>query len=108
MQLKQITQYIESIAPLAFQESYDNSGLIIGNPEDEISGALISLDITEEVLDEAIGKNLNLVICHHPIVFSGLKKLNGRNYIERCVAKAIKNEIAIYAAHTNLDSILAE
>lgn len=105
MKLKQISQYIESIAPLAFQESYDNSGLIIGQPEDEISGVLISLDITEEVLDEAISKNLNLVICHHPIVFSGIKKLNGRNYIERCVAKAIKNDIAIYAAHTNLDSV---
>lgn len=105
MQIKQITQYIESIAPLAFQESYDNAGLIIGNPDDEISGALISLDITEEVLDEAISKNLNLIICHHPIVFSGIKKLNGKNYIERCVAKAIKNDMAIYAAHTNLDSV---
>jgi dinuclear metal center protein, YbgI/SA1388 family len=105
MQIKQITQYIESIAPLAFQESYDNAGLVIGNPEDEVSGALISLDITEEVLDEAIRKNLNLVICHHPIIFSGIKKLNGKNYIERCVAKALKNDIAIYAAHTNLDSV---
>jgi dinuclear metal center YbgI/SA1388 family protein len=106
MLLKQITQYIESVAPLAFQESYDNAGLIIGHAETEISGALISLDITEEVLDEAIQKKLNLVVCHHPIVFSGLKKLNGKNYVERCVAKAIKNEIAIYAAHTNLDSVL--
>lgn len=105
MQIKQITQYIESIAPLALQESYDNAGLIIGNPEDEVSGALISLDITEEVLDEAIHKKLNLVICHHPIIFSGIKKLNGRNYIERCVVKAIKNDIVIYAAHTNLDSV---
>jgi dinuclear metal center YbgI/SA1388 family protein len=105
MLLKQITQCIESIAPLAFQESYDNAGLIIGHPEDEISGALISLDITEDVMDEAIQKKLNLVICHHPIVFSGIKKLNGKNYIERCVAKAIKNDIAIYAAHTNLDSV---
>ena len=105
MQIKQITQYIESIAPMALQESYDNAGLIIGNPEDEVSGALISLDITEEVLDEAIHKKLNLVICHHPIIFSGIKKLNGRNYIERCVAKAIKNDIGIYAAHTNLDSV---
>lgn len=105
MLLKQITQYIESIAPLAFQESYDNAGLIIGNPNDEVSGALISLDITEEVLDEAIQKKLNLVICHHPVVFGGIKKLNGKNYIERCVAKAIKNDISIYAAHTNLDSV---
>jgi dinuclear metal center YbgI/SA1388 family protein len=105
MQLKQITQFIESVAPLAFQESYDNTGLIIGHPEDEISGILISLDITEEILDEAISKNLNLIVAHHPILFSGIKKLNGKNYIERCVAKAIKNDIAIYAAHTNLDSV---
>lgn len=105
MQLKEITRIIESVAPLAYQESYDNAGLIIGHPEDEIAGILITLDITEEVLDEAIIKKLNLVIAHHPIVFSGLKKLNGKNYIERCVAKAIKNDIAIYAAHTNLDSV---
>jgi len=105
MQLKQITQFIESVAPLAFQESYDNSGLIIGQPEDEISGILIALDITVEILDEAIIKGLNLVVVHHPIIFSGLKRLNGKNYIERCVLKAIKNDLAIYAAHTNLDSV---
>ncbi len=105
MQLKQITNFIESIAPLAFQESYDNAGLIIGQPHDEISGILITLDVTEEILDEAITKNLNLIVCHHPIVFNGIKKLNGKNYIERCVAKAIKNDVAIYAAHTNLDSV---
>jgi len=105
MKLRQITQFIESIAPLAFQESFDNAGLIIGHPEDEISGILITLDITEEILDEAISKNLNLIVAHHPIIFSGIKKLNGKNYIERCVAKAIKNDIAIYAAHTNLDSV---
>ncbi len=105
MQIKQITQYIESIAPLAFQESYDNSGLIIGHPEDEVSGILITLDITEEILDEAIIKKLNLIVAHHPVIFGGIKKLNGRDYVERCVAKAIKNDIAIYAAHTNLDSV---
>ena len=105
MLLKEITQYIESIAPLAFQESYDNSGLLIGNPSDEVSGILISLDITEAIIDEAISKNLNLIVAHHPIIFSGFKKLNGKNYIERCVAKAIKNDIAIYTAHTNLDSV---
>jgi dinuclear metal center YbgI/SA1388 family protein len=105
MQLKEITQFIESIAPLSFQESYDNAGLIIGRPEDEISGILITLDITEAILDEAIDKKLNMVLAHHPIVFSGLKKLNGKNYIERCVAKAIKYDIAIYAAHTNLDGV---
>jgi dinuclear metal center YbgI/SA1388 family protein len=105
MQLNQITQYIESIAPLAFQESYDNVGLIIGHPDDEISGILITLDITEEILDEAIHKKLNLIVAHHPIIFGGIKKLNGRNLVERCVAKAIKNDVAIYAAHTNLDSV---
>ena len=105
MQIREITQYIESIAPLSFQEGYDNSGLIIGRQEDEISGILITLDITEEILDEAIRKKLNLIITHHPIIFSGLKKLNGTNYIERCVAKAIKNDLAIYAAHTNLDGV---
>ncbi len=105
MQLNEITRFIESVAPLSFQESYDNAGLIIGNPEDEITGILISLDITEEILDEAISKNLNLIVAHHPIIFSGLKKLTGKNYIERCVAKAVKNDIAIYASHTNLDSV---
>ncbi len=105
MQLKKITQYIESVAPLAFQESYDNAGLIIGHSEDEVSGILITLDITEEILDEAISKKLNLIVAHHPVIFSGIKKLNGRNYVERCIAKAIKNDIAIYAAHTNLDSV---
>jgi dinuclear metal center YbgI/SA1388 family protein len=105
MQIKEITQFIESIAPLAYQESYDNAGLIVGKANDEISGILISLDITEEIIDEAISRSLNLVIAHHPIVFNGLKKLNGRNYVERSVIKAIKNNIAIYAAHTNLDSV---
>lgn len=105
MQIRQITEFIESIAPLSFQEAYDNSGLIIGNPDDEVSGILITLDITEEIIDEAISKKLNLVIAHHPIIFSGLKRLNGKDYIERCVAKAIKNDIAIYSAHTNLDSV---
>ncbi len=105
MTVKEITRIIETFAPLAFQESYDNAGLIIGHPDDEISGVLITLDITEEVLDEAIRKNANLIIAHHPIIFSGLKKLNGKNYIERCVAKAIKNDLSIYAAHTNLDSV---
>ncbi|MDO8928789.1 MAG: Nif3-like dinuclear metal center hexameric protein, partial [Bacteroidota bacterium] len=79
MQIKHITQFIESIAPLSFQESYDNSGLIIGHPDDEISGILITLDITEDIVDEAINKNLNLIVAHHPIIFSGLKRLNGRN-----------------------------
>jgi dinuclear metal center YbgI/SA1388 family protein len=105
MLLKEITQLIESLAPLSFQESYDNAGLIIGQPNDEICGILVTLDVTGEVLDEAIAKNLNLILAHHPVIFGGLKKLNGKTYTERCVTKAIKNNLAIYAAHTNLDSV---
>lgn len=105
MKLKEIVSYIESIAPLAYQEDYDNAGLIVGNPEMELSGVLITVDVTEEIVEEAIQKNTNLILAHHPIIFSGLKKLNGKNYIERIVISAIKNNIAIYAAHTNLDRI---
>jgi dinuclear metal center YbgI/SA1388 family protein len=105
MKLKEITDHLESIAPLAYQESYDNAGLICGNHSMDITAVLICLDSTEAVLDEAIKLGCNLVIAHHPIVFSGLKKFNGKNYVERVIIKAIKNDIAIYAAHTNLDSI---
>lgn len=104
--IKQISDFIESVAPLSLQEEYDNAGLVVGNPSVEVTGILICLDSTEEVIDEAIKLNCNLVIAHHPIVFSGIKKLNGKNYVERTVIKAIKNDIAIYAAHTNLDNIL--
>ncbi len=105
MFLSDLTQYLESIAPLAYQESYDNSGLIVGNGQMKITKAIVSLDCTEEVIDEAIQMGANLVISHHPIVFSGLKKFNGNTYIERVVMKAIKNDIAIYAIHTNLDNV---
>ncbi len=105
MNVNEITSFLESIAPLAYQESYDNSGLLVGNPAAEVSGVLISLDCTEEVVDEAIAKNCNLVISHHPIVFKGLKQLVGKNYVERTVIKAIKNDVALYAIHTNLDSV---
>jgi dinuclear metal center YbgI/SA1388 family protein len=105
MRLKEITDYLEEYAPLSYQESYDNAGLICGNKDMQITGALICLDSTEAVLDEAIDKGCNLVIAHHPIVFSGLKKFNGNNYVERVIIKAIKNNIAIYAAHTNLDNV---
>ncbi|HRG37532.1 MAG TPA: Nif3-like dinuclear metal center hexameric protein [Bacteroidia bacterium] len=105
MKLKEITNYLESFAPLSYQESYDNAGLICGDENMEISAALICLDSTEAVIDEAIAGGFNLVIAHHPIVFSGIKKLNGKNYIERVLLKAIKNDIAIYAAHTNLDNV---
>ena len=105
MKLKEITSYIESIAPLSYQEDYDNAGLIVGDFEQEITGVLITVDVIEEIVDEAIKKGLNLILAHHPIVLSGLKKLTGKNYAERVIIKAIKNDIAIYASHTNLDSI---
>lgn len=106
MRIQEVTHYLETIAPLAYQESYDNAGLILGDPNAEVSKALVCLDAVESVVDEAIEQGCNLIIAHHPIVFSGLRKLNGKNYIERTVIKAIKNDIAIYAIHTNLDNVL--
>ncbi len=106
MKIKEIISYLETIAPLSYQESYDNSGLIVGSPNDEVHKILISLDCTESVVDEAIDKGCNLIISHHPIVFKGLKRFNGSNYVERTVIKAIKNNIALYAIHTNLDNIV--
>ena len=105
MKLRDLTTFLESFAPLNYQEDYDNSGLIVGNPDQEINAALISLDCTEEIVDEAIKKGCNLIISHHPIVFKGIKKFNGKTYVERVVIKAIKNDIALYAIHTNLDHI---
>ena len=106
MKLREICQFLESMAPLDFQESYDNAGLIIGEKSWEVTGAIISLDATLEVLKEAKEKGCNLVISHHPIVFKGLKKINRNNYVERVVWYAIQNEIALYACHTNLDNVL--
>ncbi len=105
LRINEVTGYLESLAPLAYQESYDNAGLITGNPKTVVTGALISLDCTEEVVDEAIERKCNLIIAHHPIVFRGLKRLTGANYVERTVIKAIRNDIAIYAIHTNLDNV---
>jgi dinuclear metal center YbgI/SA1388 family protein len=105
MIIREITEYLESVAPPAYQESYDNTGLIIGNSESVISSALITLDVTEEVVDEAIKYNCGLIIAHHPILFKGVKRLNGNSYVERCIIKAVKNDIAIFAGHTNLDNI---
>ena len=104
MKLKAITQFLEHQFPLSLQESYDNSGLLIGNLEMEITGILICLDSIEKIVDEAIEKNCNLIIAHHPIIFKGLKKMTESNYIERVVTKCIKNDIALYAIHTNLDN----
>lgn len=106
MKLENIIFGLEEFAPLKLQEDYDNCGLIVGNPTWEIKGALLSLDCTEAVIDEAIKKNVNLVIAHHPIVFKGLKNFTGSDYIQKTIIKAIKNDIAIYAIHTNLDNVI--
>ena len=104
MQIKEIINYLEQLAPLSSQETYDNSGLIVGDLETEVTNALISLDCTEEIVEEAIKKGCNLIISHHPIVFKGLKKFTGKNYVERTVISAIRNNVALYAIHTNLDN----
>jgi dinuclear metal center YbgI/SA1388 family protein len=106
MKIKELIAYLETIAPSSLQEDYDNSGLIIGDRENTITSALICLDSTEAIVDEAIQKNCNLIIAHHPIIFSGLKQITGANYIQKTIIKAIKNDIAIYAIHTNLDNVL--
>lgn len=105
MQISTITQFLEEWAPKAYQESYDNSGLLIGSYQSKADKALVCLDVTEDVIDEAIREGCNLIIAHHPLIFSGLKSITGKNYVERCVIKAIKNDLAIYAIHTNLDNI---
>jgi len=106
MQIQEICNYLNSIAPPHLQESYDNSGLLIGNANAELTKALITLDVTEAVVLEAINNNCNLIIAHHPLIFSGLKRITGADYVQRCVTMAIKNDIAIYAIHTNLDNVL--
>jgi len=106
MKIKDIVSYFESIAPLSLQESYDNAGLIIGDPQKDIHSALITLEVTPDVLDEAIAGNTPLIICHHPLIFKGIKKLTGESQVEKMVIKAIQKEIAIFAAHTNFDFVI--
>lgn len=106
--LHELISHLEEIAPPHLQETYDNSGLIVGNPYMEISGVTVCLDSTEAVVEEAIEAGHNVIVAHHPIVFSGLKRFTGSNYIERTIIKAIKNDIAIYSIHTNLDNVYAQ
>lgn len=106
MTIASIIKCLERIAPLSLQEDYDNAGLLLGDNGMACSGVLVSLDVTEEVIEEAIQKKCNLVVAHHPIIFRGLKKINGKNYIEKTIIKAIKNDVAIYAIHTNLDNVI--
>ncbi len=105
MLIKEITNFLESWAPPVLQESYDNSGLLLGDKSDEVHQAIISLDVTESVIEEAISTKSNLIIAHHPFIFKGVKKIGNKYWVDRCIRKAIKHDIAIYAIHTNLDNV---
>jgi dinuclear metal center YbgI/SA1388 family protein len=106
VKIKEILAVLDELAPSSYQESYDNAGLITGDSDLACTGVICALDATEEVIMEAKRKGCNLVVAHHPIIFAGLKKITGRNYVERAVIAAIKNDIAIYAIHTNLDNLV--
>ncbi|MGY4383364.1 dinuclear metal center YbgI/SA1388 family protein [Pedobacter sp. UYP24] len=105
MRLSVLIKHLEEFAPVQYQEDYDNSGLLVGSPDQEVQAVLVALDCIEAVVDEAIILGCDLIITHHPVVFKGLKRFNGKNYVERVVMKAIKNNIALYAIHTNLDHV---
>jgi dinuclear metal center YbgI/SA1388 family protein len=107
MKIREVIATLETLAPCFLQESYDNSGLLMGSAEWECTGILLCLDSTEAVVQEAIEKNCNLVIAHHPIIFAGIKKLSGNSYVEKSIITALKNDIAIFAIHTNLDNVIA-
>ena len=104
MKLKDLCSFLDSGVPLSFQEGYDNSGLQVGLPEREISSALVTLDVTEEVMNEAVAGKIDVVISHHPLIFNGIMSLAGKSYTERILYEAVKNDIAVYSAHTNLDA----
>ena len=105
MKIKELIRGLEDWCPLSYQESYDNCGLITGDKEKSITGVLLCLDSTEDVLKEAVKLNCNVVIAHHPILFSPIKKITGKTYSERAILYAIKHDLCIYAMHTNLDNI---
>ncbi len=105
MKIKEVVCALERFAPLPLQDGFDNAGLQIGLTDAEATGALLCLDVTESVLDEAIALGYNLIIAHHPLIFKGYKSITGKDYVERCILKAIKNDLVIYAAHTNLDNL---
>ncbi len=107
MHLSELIEFLDELAPLQYQETYDNSGLLYGNPKRQISKALISLDCTEEVVKEAIKNKCDLIISHHPLIFGGINSLTGKNYVERTLVKAIQKDVALYAIHTNLDNVKA-
>ncbi len=104
MKIKEVLRALEQFAPLPLQEDYDNAGLQVGLTETDASGALLCLDVTEEVIDEAISLGCNLIVSHHPLIFRGLKQVSDYNMVQRCVVKAVKNDITIVSMHTNLDN----
>ncbi|MDR0510138.1 MAG: Nif3-like dinuclear metal center hexameric protein [Rikenellaceae bacterium] len=104
MKIREITDAVEAFAPLALQASFDNSGLIAGRPEREVDAALLCVDVTEATVDEAISLGAGIIVAHHPVVFNPLKRITGASYVERVVERAIRHDIALYAAHTNLDA----
>ncbi|MBN1598981.1 MAG: Nif3-like dinuclear metal center hexameric protein [Bacteroidales bacterium] len=106
MKIKDVIRLLEEFAPASLQETYDNSGLIVGNKENNVKGVLCTIDTTEEIIEEAEKLDANLIVSHHPIIFNGIKSLTGKNSIERTIVLAIKKDIAIYAGHTNFDNIL--
>ncbi|HDP74548.1 MAG TPA: Nif3-like dinuclear metal center hexameric protein [Bacteroidales bacterium] len=105
MTIREVSSILESFAPLAFQEDYDNSGLIVGDANMVVTGVLLTIDVTPQVVAEAVAAGANLIVAHHPVIFKGLKRITGKSYVEQVVVNAIKNGIAIYAAHTNIDSV---
>ena len=107
MQISDIVAHLESLAPPVYQESYDNAGLLTGSGAWECTGVLTTLDVTEEVVGEAVSRGCNLIVAHHPVIFGGLKKISSGNYVGRAVIAAIKGDIALYAIHTNLDNMIA-
>ena len=105
LKVSDITSCLEAFAPPQYQESYDNAGLLTGEPGQEVTGVLVTLDCTEAVVDEAVERGCNLIVAHHPIIFKGLRRLTGSNYVERTVIKAVRKGVGIYAIHTNLDNV---
>ena len=104
MKIKEVLNALEMFAPLPLQDGFDNAGLQVGLTDAEVAGALLCLDVTEAVIDEAVALGYNLVISHHPLIFKGFKSITGRDYVERCVMKAIRNDIVVFSMHTNLDN----
>lgn len=105
MIIKEVVDYLNVFAPLSFQEDYDNAGLNIGNAENEVSSVLVALDVTEEIVEEAVQQGANLIVAHHPVIFQGIKQINNKSYTGRIIQKAIKHDIAVFAAHTNIDAV---